>query len=96
MDAALSHLRSQSAEVKPEDVVRLSPLADKHFNVLGRYTSPSRIRFCGATSGLFAIRCAGRTPVGSRSLTYVLVPMIVEPQMLSPLGSLLGQSGTEK
>jgi hypothetical protein len=37
MDAALSHLRSQSAEVKPEDVVRLSPLADKHFNVLGRY-----------------------------------------------------------
>ena len=37
MDAALSHLRSQSVEVKPEDVVRLSPLADKHFNVLGRY-----------------------------------------------------------
>ena len=37
MDAALSHLRSQSAEVKPEDVVRLSPLADKYFNVLGRY-----------------------------------------------------------
>ena len=37
MDAALSHLRSQGAEVKPEDVARLSPLADKHFNVLGRY-----------------------------------------------------------
>ena len=37
MDAALSQLRSQGAEVKPEDVARLSPLADKHFNVLGRY-----------------------------------------------------------
>jgi hypothetical protein len=37
VDAALSRLRSQSAEVKPEDVVRLSLLADKHFNVLGRY-----------------------------------------------------------
>jgi hypothetical protein len=37
MDAALSHLRSQGVEVKPEDVARLSPLADKHFNVLGRY-----------------------------------------------------------
>jgi len=37
MDAALSHLRLQGAEVKPEDIPRLSPLADKHFNVLGRY-----------------------------------------------------------
>ena len=37
MDAALSHLRSQGVETKPEDVARLSPLADKHFNVLGRY-----------------------------------------------------------
>jgi hypothetical protein len=37
MDAALSQLRSQGAEVKPEDVARLSPLADKHFKVLGRY-----------------------------------------------------------
>jgi TnpA family transposase len=37
MDAALSQLRSQGAEVKPADVARLSPLADKHFNVLGRY-----------------------------------------------------------
>ena len=37
MDAALSHLRSQGVETKPEDVARLWPLADKHFNVLGRY-----------------------------------------------------------
>jgi hypothetical protein len=37
MDAALSHLRSQGVETKPEDMARLSPLADKHFNVLGRY-----------------------------------------------------------
>ena len=37
MDAALNHLRSQGTETKPEDVARLSPLADKHFNVLGRY-----------------------------------------------------------
>jgi hypothetical protein len=37
MDAALNHLRSQGTETKPEDVARLSPLAYKHFNVLGRY-----------------------------------------------------------
>ena len=37
MDAALGHLRSQDAEIKSEDVARLSPLADKHFNMLGRY-----------------------------------------------------------
>jgi hypothetical protein len=37
MDAALNHLRSQGTDTKPEDVARLSPLADKHFNVLGRY-----------------------------------------------------------
>ena len=35
--AALNHLRSQGTDTKPEDVARLSPLADKHFNVLGRY-----------------------------------------------------------
>ena len=37
MDAALNHLRSQGTDTKPEDVARLSPLADKHFNVVGRY-----------------------------------------------------------
>jgi Tn3 transposase DDE domain len=33
MDAALSHSRSQGVETKPEDMARLSPLADEHFNV---------------------------------------------------------------
>jgi len=37
MDAALSHLRACGREVKPEDEARLSPLGNKHFNVLGRY-----------------------------------------------------------
>jgi TnpA family transposase len=37
MDAALSYLRSRGEEVKSEDVARLSPLGDSHFNVLGRY-----------------------------------------------------------
>ena len=37
MDKALDHLRSQGVAVKPEDVARLSPLASKYFNVLGRY-----------------------------------------------------------
>jgi Tn3 transposase DDE domain len=37
MDAALNRLRSLGFEVKSEDVARLSPLSDKHFNVLGRY-----------------------------------------------------------
>jgi hypothetical protein len=37
MDAALAHLRANGVSIKPEDVARLSPLGDKHFNVLGRY-----------------------------------------------------------
>jgi TnpA family transposase len=37
MDAALNYLRSKGKEVKVEDVARLSPLGDSHFNVLGRY-----------------------------------------------------------
>jgi Tn3 transposase DDE domain len=38
MDVALAHLRRTGAEVKPEDVARLSPLGHEHINVLGRYT----------------------------------------------------------
>ena len=38
MDAALAHLRRTGAEVKPEDVARLSPLGHEHINVLGRYS----------------------------------------------------------
>ena len=37
MDKALDHLRSQGVALKAEDVARLSPLASKYFNVLGRY-----------------------------------------------------------
>src|SRR5262249_12615293 len=37
MDAAVSHLRATGVEVKKEDIERLSPLGNKHFNVLGRY-----------------------------------------------------------
>ncbi|RPJ27689.1 MAG: Tn3 family transposase, partial [Planctomycetaceae bacterium] len=37
MDAALNYLHSQGLETKLEDVARLSPLTDKHFNVLGRH-----------------------------------------------------------
>ena len=33
MDAALNYLRSKGKEVKVEDVARLSPLGDSHFNV---------------------------------------------------------------
>jgi Tn3 transposase DDE domain len=34
MDAALDHLRTNGAEVGPDDVPRLSPLGNAHFNVL--------------------------------------------------------------
>jgi TnpA family transposase len=34
MDAALNHLRATGAEVKKEDLARLSPLSHKHFNML--------------------------------------------------------------
>ncbi len=37
MDAALSQLRAEKYEVRPEDVARLSPLSFKHVNMLGRY-----------------------------------------------------------
>ena len=37
MDAALSQLRAEGYEVRPEDVARLSPLGFKHVNMLGRY-----------------------------------------------------------
>lgn len=37
MDAALNHLRATGAEVRKEDLPRLSPLSHKHFNMLGRY-----------------------------------------------------------
>jgi hypothetical protein len=37
MDTAVTHLRAQGLAVKPEDAARLSPLASKYFNVLGRY-----------------------------------------------------------
>jgi hypothetical protein len=37
MDAALNHLRATGADFKKEDLARLSPLNNKHFNMLGRY-----------------------------------------------------------
>ena len=38
MQAAIDHLRGEGAEVRPEDLARLSPLQYKHVNVLGRYS----------------------------------------------------------
>ena len=37
MDAALNHLRRTGYPVRDEDVARLSPLGDRHSNMLGRY-----------------------------------------------------------
>ena len=37
MNAALNHLHATGADVKKEDLARLSPLSHKHFNMLGRY-----------------------------------------------------------
>jgi hypothetical protein len=38
LDAAVTELRQTGAEVKEEDLARLSPLKAKHLNVLGRYS----------------------------------------------------------
>jgi len=38
MDAALNHLRQQGTITKEEDVTRLSPLLNKHINMLGHYS----------------------------------------------------------
>jgi hypothetical protein len=37
MDAAVTHLKAAGMEIKIDDLDRLSPLGNKHFNVLGRY-----------------------------------------------------------
>ncbi len=37
-DAAVAQLRAQGYPVDDADAARLSPLGDKHINVLGRYT----------------------------------------------------------
>lgn len=37
MEASLARLRDVGAEVRPEDVQRLSPLGHEHINLLGRY-----------------------------------------------------------
>ena len=37
MNAALNHLHATGADVKKEDLARLSPLSYKHFNMLGCY-----------------------------------------------------------
>jgi Tn3 transposase DDE domain len=37
MDAALEQLRSEGYSLKPEDVMRLSPIMFEHINFLGRY-----------------------------------------------------------
>jgi Tn3 transposase DDE domain len=37
-DAAVAQLRAQGYPVDDADAARLSPLVDKHVNVLGRYT----------------------------------------------------------
>jgi TnpA family transposase len=37
MDAAVTHLKAAGMEIKKDDLERLSPLGNKHFNVLGRY-----------------------------------------------------------
>jgi Tn3 transposase DDE domain len=37
LDRAVTHLRSEGAEVKEEDLARVSPLMHAHVRVLGRY-----------------------------------------------------------
>jgi hypothetical protein len=38
MEAALNYLRVEGVDVRPEDVVQLSPLGYKHINFLGQYS----------------------------------------------------------
>jgi hypothetical protein len=37
LDAAVARLRAEGHDIKDEDVVRLSPIKDRHINFLGRY-----------------------------------------------------------
>lgn len=37
LDASFAQLRAEGQDIKDEDVARLSPLKDRHINLLGRY-----------------------------------------------------------
>jgi TnpA family transposase len=56
MDAAIDQLRREGFEVRDEDVVRLSPLAHEHVNMLGATPSPCPSRWPVASCGLCAVR----------------------------------------
>ncbi len=55
MDAALDQLCSKGEEVRTEDIARLSPLADSHFNMLGRYHFTLSTRSCAVSCGHCAV-----------------------------------------
>jgi Tn3 transposase DDE domain len=67
--AGYLHLRSQGTETKPEDVARLSPLADKHFNVLGRYLFTVTDSILRGDSALFAFLRHRKNSFGQLALS---------------------------
>jgi len=80
MDAALAHLRRQSVETKPEDVVRLSPWGTRtstswevFVRVVG-FHRPRRVATAARSTG--ERRCGW----AERGLTRLSVPMIVGPR----------------
>jgi hypothetical protein len=54
LDAAVARLRAAGHDIKDEDVVRLSPLKDRHINFLGRYLF--NIKASGPGQGLRPFR----------------------------------------
>jgi hypothetical protein len=54
LDAAVAQLRAEGHDIEDEDVARLSPLRDRHINVLGRYRF--NIQASGPGQGLGPLR----------------------------------------
>ena len=74
MDAALNHLRATGADLKKEDLARLSPLSHKHFNMLGRYHFAVPEEVLGASSGRSA--CPRKLTKSCRSLSASFRSMV--------------------
>ena len=75
MDAAVTHLKAAGMEIKKDDLERLSPLGNKHFNVLGRYHfQHDRCRFTRRAATV--ARSRRSYGVWTDCLAYVSVPLL--------------------
>jgi Tn3 transposase DDE domain len=101
-DAAVEHLRARGQEAAGEDSARLSPLADAHINMLGRYAfttlpsaglRPLRDRAYPDSTTDQVARLRDRDARGKLDgLTRFLAPLLPAPWYAPALGYVLRQA----